>query len=400
MSDENMITLYPEAINNYFKEKDIIISKIPKELDCVEEIGNLEIKITSAYKYYEYLTSEIAFWKENDPKNAMSSIVNLNRLETAKNNFDNAVNYYKSNNISNAKTFLDSSIRSIKNGSLYSKTKLAKYLLSFNGKESIFFNGFKRHLVSASRTSAISNSPAGLEGEHAAMIYKKIIKDCYGLAEQSILDFKGNINQATEDFARLNKDYLIAFSNQEKRLEEMNNKAEEYFNEKEKRCSALEKLYDEKLKLSKPAEYWEKMSVNYENKGKKWLGWSIFVAVLTIAMLLCVVIFVPNLFSKDSHVFDIVKNSAIMTIAASVSIYIMHLLVKMAMSSFHLSRDAKEREQLVGFYLSLIQEKAVTDKERSLVINSLFSRSDTGLLKGDSAPTMTSNVAEILDKIK
>ena len=69
------------------------------------------------------------------------------------------------------------------------------------------------------------------------------------------------------------------------------------------------------------------------------------------------------------------------------------------MSSYHLARDAKEREQLTYFYLSLINEKAVTDSERELVITSLFSRSDTGLLKGDSSPEIpTINLGDIISK--
>lgn len=72
----------------------------------------------------------------------------------------------------------------------------------------------------------------------------------------------------------------------------------------------------------------------------------------------------------------------------------------MAMSSYHLARDSKEREQLAYFYLSLMQTNGVTDKERAIILNSLFSRSDTGLLKGDSSPVMSSNVTDIIDKIK
>jgi hypothetical protein len=68
------------------------------------------------------------------------------------------------------------------------------------------------------------------------------------------------------------------------------------------------------------------------------------------------------------------------------------------MSSLHLSRDAKEREQLTYFYLALIQENAVTDAERELVLRSLFSRSNTGLVKGDDAPEIPPGVADIISR--
>ena len=112
--------------------------------------------------------------------------------------------------------------------------------------------------------------------------------------------------------------------------------------------------------------------------------------------LVVLLIKLPDVFTKDAHWFDLVKNSAIITVIASVAIYILRTTMKMAMSSLHLARDAKERNMLTYFYLSLIKEKAVTEKERALIINSLFSRSDTGLLKNDSTPVMSGNVSELV----
>ena len=65
----------------------------------------------------------------------------------------------------------------------------------------------------------------------------------------------------------------------------------------------------------------------------------------------------------------------------------------MAFSSFHLARDAEEREQLTYVYLSLIKDSAVDEKEKSLIMQSLFSRAETGLLKGDSGPAMPNDIS-------
>ena len=73
--------------------------------------------------------------------------------------------------------------------------------------------------------------------------------------------------------------------------------------------------------------------------------------------------------------------------------------IYMCMSCYHQARDAEERSKLASFYLALIEKGAVTDKERALVINSLFSRADTGLLKGDSTPVMSQNVTELVDAV-
>ena len=49
--------------------------------------------------------------------------------------------------------------------------------------------------------------------------------------------------------------------------------------------------------------------------------------------------------------------------------------------------------------MALIKDKAITDKERALVINALFSRSDSGLLKNDIGPTMSGNVMDLVETV-
>ena len=142
------------------------------------------------------------------------------------------------------------------------------------------------------------------------------------------------------------------------------------------------------------------MSKSYRKGGYGWLITSAIIAIAIITMLTIMIIKVPTLFTNNVYWLDIVKNTALLTVITGVAIYILRITVKLSMSSFHLSRDAKEREQLTYFYLSLMKNAAITEKERALIINSLFSRSDTGLLKGDSAPSMTSNISDLLDKDK
>ena len=60
----------------------------------------------------------------------------------------------------------------------------------------------------------------------------------------------------------------------------------------------------------------------------------------------------------------------------------------MTFSSFHLMRDAEEREQLTHLYLNLRDGKDDDPESRKIILQALFSRSDTGLLAGDHSPTM------------
>jgi hypothetical protein len=53
-------------------------------------------------------------------------------------------------------------------------------------------------------------------------------------------------------------------------------------------------------------------------------------------------------------------------------------------------RDAQEREQLTYLYLSLTDEAAIDKESRHIVLQALFSRSETGLLAQEHGPTMPS----------
>lgn len=141
------------------------------------------------------------------------------------------------------------------------------------------------------------------------------------------------------------------------------------------------------------------MSRSYHRNGIGWLIASGVIAVATIIGLVFLIINTANLFGKDSYWFNLLKDTALLTVITSVAIYILRITVKLALSSLHLSRDAKEREQLSYFYLALIESKGITNQERISVINALFSRSDTGLLKGDSAPTLPTGITDVIEKV-
>jgi len=85
---------------------------------------------------------------------------------------------------------------------------------------------------------------------------------------------------------------------------------------------------------------------------------------------------------------ETVKRQSFKDIIYSSFFYILRLLIKMTLSSYHLASDAQERHQLTYQYLSLLQAKVIEEKDREIILQSLFSRADTGLLKGDSSPTM------------
>jgi hypothetical protein len=89
-----------------------------------------------------------------------------------------------------------------------------------------------------------------------------------------------------------------------------------------------------------------------------------------------------------------IKWSVVFITLVSFIAFAIRIFSKLTFSSFHLVRDAEEREQLTYVYLALQKEKGIDETERHLIMQSLFSRADTGLLKDDAGPTMPGSIAD------
>lgn len=405
---ETSFVLYPKEIEEFFLNNDVTIPLYPNDLFSEQETEALDLKITSASQYNKFLDSEINFWKENDSNQKLDNFVHISRFHEARNHFNTALRYLHSK--SSMESYLRQSIKSLSQNVLSSQTKLASELIKYVDKSSSFIEGFRMGLLVKSNTSFSTTSDT-LQGFYAAMVYRKVFDTFSESTQESLIKFQNNAEEATKHYSTLNENYTKSYLEQERRLksiEEQTNahfsnlteKENVFFNSANEKLEVLEKQYQENLKLKAPAQYWSEMEEKYIKKGRFWLLISGAISLITVGLLVCILVFAPNVFSKENHWLENVKNSAIVTVTTSICIYILRTTMKMAMSSFHLSRDAKERNTLSVFYLSLIEDDAVTDKERAIVLNALFSRSDTGLLKGDSSPTMTSNVSDLVEVLK
>lgn len=154
-----------------------------------------------------------------------------------------------------------------------------------------------------------------------------------------------------------------------------------------------EDLYREKLRLEAPAKYWNDRAKKLKTESDKHLDLLIRISLFGSSTLLIILLAIGN--NYYSNIFnDTVKGikwSLILITIVSLLVFIIRILAKLYMSSLHLSRDAEEREQLTHFYLALKKDTTIEPEERQLILQSLFSRADTGLLKEDSSPTMPSS---------
>ncbi len=405
--EDRRFSQYPEEMDLYFLNNEIYIKIMPQEFMEDIELRISDFPVTSSKQYHEYLKSEIMFWEKNDPEKKLNSISRKNLLDRAMRKFEEAMKSYASGRYQNGKAELSGSVSIISVGCLHSKTILAKVLLQQKEKEENFFRGLRVGL-SKDRTVALVNTASDHEGFNFALGLIKHIKEEIHVYPSSIDELEKRVSEACQNYADLNRQYMKSFYDHERRildisnhtsdhLKELESRTNSYYEKKEKRCEELEKLYGEKLKLQAPAEYWKELDDEYSQKGKMWLAFSIMTAIIMISVLIVILLKIPEIFSNDLHWLEVIKNSAIITIITSIAAYMLRLFVRMSMSSLHLARDAKERNKLTYFYLALIEKDAVSDKERAIILNSLFSRSDTGLLKGESSPTMSNNVMELVE---
>jgi hypothetical protein len=149
----------------------------------------------------------------------------------------------------------------------------------------------------------------------------------------------------------------------------------------------LENLFREKLRFDSAAKYWGEKVSTFRTQGYCWGAALLIFLVAGIALFS---IFFLGWLSGQPTGLGLQSIEGILIYATVLSSYafLIKSLSKMTFSSFHLMRDAEEREQLTHLYLSLREGKDDDPESRKIVLQALFSRSDSGLLAGDHSPTM------------
>lgn len=153
----------------------------------------------------------------------------------------------------------------------------------------------------------------------------------------------------------------------------------------------IQDAYSELLKLKEPAEYWAKRAKELKDQGNKNLCWFITAVSITALSLFILLYISPDDMLEsffDNNKSRAIRWSIVFITFVSIMFIAIRTLGRMMFSSFHLARDAEERHQLTYIYLALKKDSAVEDKDRQLILQSLFSRADTGLLKDEAGPTM------------
>lgn len=156
--------------------------------------------------------------------------------------------------------------------------------------------------------------------------------------------------------------------------------------EKHENIKILEDTYEKKLSLEAPETLWKERSKEHQDLADKWTNYLIVTAIALIITLAGLVIVIYLYLNSIQSKLPFISESFILISVISFFIYIVRILIKIVMSNHHLATEYKQKAALTRFYQALT--KAGTDiekEERLIIINSLFSKVETGLVKTDTS---------------
>ena len=176
------------------------------------------------------------------------------------------------------------------------------------------------------------------------------------------------------------------FDEQSKGLKEFRSLINIWQEEKEARLNNLEETYKDKLSLEAPETLWYNRSKEYRRFAKCWTGvLVVFVVALVVALRELVIVI--HEYSLDAvQVIPFISKSFILVSIISFFVYIIRVLIKIVMSNHHLATEYEQKAALTRFYQALTYAGTdIAQEERIIIIHSLFSRTETGLVKTDSS---------------
>ena len=160
-----------------------------------------------------------------------------------------------------------------------------------------------------------------------------------------------------------------------------------------KEVTNLEQLYEEKLHLEKPAEYWNKTAAKHKKHGLVALGGLLVFS----SVVLCVLgYFFSAWLQEEGFPLSLKTLQGVVLFGSFMAVFAFEIRVlsRLTFSSFHLMRDAEEREQLTYLYLSLSKTNPAEKASREIILRSLFSRSQTGLLTNETGPSIPAEIVQ------
>jgi hypothetical protein len=153
-----------------------------------------------------------------------------------------------------------------------------------------------------------------------------------------------------------------------------------HLDEAKEALNTLHKVYNQHMALQAPVEYWTKRA--------NAMFWRIVVSggVLTVGFIvLACVIYAnfPSLKAAEPKPEHRLWEMALLLGIVGILAWPLRIVARIFMSSMHLEADALEKRTMVLSYLAMLKEDAVTEKQRDIVLASVFRPSATGMVTDD-----------------
>lgn len=154
-------------------------------------------------------------------------------------------------------------------------------------------------------------------------------------------------------------------------------------------AASITRTYVEFMRLKGPAAYWNLRAEACKKQGQRWTA--LLIGTIVTAGAIFIYLMCAWLAAYHTELkLNTLEGAVIFASIISLFAFAIKTFSKLTFSAFHLQRDAEEREQLTHLYLALSNDNKVDAESRTIVLQALFSRSDSGLLAGDHSPTMPS----------
>lgn len=381
--------------------------------------SDIDIKFKGFYNLFKYFQNQLEGWMK-----LMEGQEFPNCLSDSVNYFQNAYNQLNGfvNNYLNSAELTESSFKSYLGNYINGTIVDRDYVLTFDHPNTTFLLGLNNvypKSVKSAYDMLIDNS-FSISGRDALMgvilAYEYINKDKSGIfsrrdaEKRSLSKLRNDIEILSDDYnnslieyiGKVSEDYESYkghLDNFEIRSEESlsqwmithKGNFESFHKESEAKIQSLESQYGELLKLQEPVKYWNDRAKELNLKANNMLWLLGCITLVAVILTYCLLWFTPegmleSIFKGDTTAA--IRWSIIFAIFISFIAFLFRAIMKYMFSNYHLARDAEEREKLTYLYISLLSKGEFSEDERKIVMQSLFSRSDTGLLKEDSSPTM------------
>ncbi|MFL9836964.1 DUF6161 domain-containing protein [Flavobacterium sp. ST-75] len=417
MTDKELIKIVTESkySNSY------------KEFNCNFNFEYVDYNetFTGLDNVYKYITTQIKGWESYEQtlppvfQNSKAYFISIRDSINSLIEQDDKIN---ESGIINRLSSINNTINYIRDKPFPYHISQTIFLIEIFNKRREAFHGAYHFLTNNIQSVSFTNNKNTFIG--VLLAYEYSIKDESDIYKRSKSE-KRSLTQLRNEFLdkindseiNLNKYYENTYDNYNKHTEliddlkdsketsfndwfsETKEKFESFYSISNEKKTELENTYHDLLKLQAPAQYWKQRATILKKEGRKFMFLLISLVLIGSISLYLLLWHTPEDMLKsifDGEKTKAIRWSIVFITFISFLFFGIRAVTKAMFSSYHLARDAEEREHLSFFYLSLLKESSVDKEDRQLILQSLFSRSDSGLLKEDSSPTMPGGINNII----